>query len=218
MVSRAAAHVRAHPQLLAGLLVGTLVGWLCPGLPRGTERLIVGWNVGAWLYLALIGLMMWRADTARLKRIAAAHAEGAAIALGIVAAASVATLVALALELSAAKAQGVAGSWQYVLLGTSTLACSWLLLPVIFALNYASQYYRGARPGGLGFPSDDKAFEPDYTDFLYLSFAIAVAFQTSDVNISSRPMRRLVLVQGIVAFFFNSAILAMIVNAAANLF
>jgi uncharacterized membrane protein len=89
---------------------------------------------------------------------------------------------------------------------------------VIFALNYASRYYQGSPPGGLGFPSDSTAhFEPDYTDFLYLAFAIAVAFQTSDVNITSRPMRRLVLVQGVLAFFFNSAILALIINAAANL-
>jgi uncharacterized membrane protein len=92
------------------------------------------------------------------------------------------------------------------------------MLPVIFALNYASLYYAADKPGGLGFPTSDPAFEPDYTDFLYLSFAIAVAFQTSDVNILSRPMRRLVLVQGVVAFFFNSAILALTINAAANLF
>ena len=64
----------------------------------------------------------------------------------------------------------------------------------------------------------EAGFEPDYSDFLYLSFAIAVAFQTSDVDIVSRPMRRLVLVQGVLAFFFNSAILALAINAAGNLF
>ncbi len=215
---RVALHLRAHPQLLAAVIVGVLVGWLSPGLPRATERIIVGWNVGAWLYLALIGLMMLRADGRSLKRIAAKHAEGAATALGIVVAASVATLVALALEMAAAKAQGLADSWLYLLLASSTLACSWLVMPVIFALNYASRYYLGRPPGGLGFPSDDAAFEPDYTDFLYLAFAIAVAFQTSDVNITSRSMRRLVTAQGVLAFFFNSAILALIINAAANLF
>jgi uncharacterized membrane protein len=211
-------HLRAHPQLLAAVCVGVLAGWLSPGVPRTTERIMLGWNTGAWLYLALIGLMMIRADQADLKRVAASHAEGAPVALGIVAAASVATLVALALEMAAAKSQGLAGSWLYLLLATSTLACSWLVMPVIFALNYASQYYLSRPAGGLGFPTDGNAtFEPDYTDFLYLAFAIAVAFQTSDVNITSRPMRRLVLVQGVLAFFFNSAILALIINAAANL-
>ncbi len=211
-------HLRAHPQLLAAACVGVLVASLSHGMPRITERIVLGWNAGAWLYLVLVALMMCRADQAHLKRIAVSHAEGAPVALGIVAAASVATLVALALELAAAKTHGLAGSWQYIVLATSTLACSWLAMPVIFALNYASQYYLSRPPGGLGFPSDGGArFEPDYTDFLYLAFAIAVAFQTSDVNITSRPMRRLVLVQGVLAFFFNSAILALIINAAANL-
>jgi uncharacterized membrane protein len=217
-IGRAVLHLRAHPQLLAAVVIGVLAAWLSPGLPRTTERIIVGWNVGAWLYLVLIGLMMLRADQTRIKRVAASHAEGATIVLSIVAAASVATLVALALELAAAKARGLAGAWPYMLLASSTLACSWLLLPVIFSLNYASQYYRHSPPGGLVFPTDEARFEPDYTDFLYLSFAIAVAFQTSDVNITSRPMRRLVLAQGVLAFFFNSAILALIINAAADLF
>jgi uncharacterized membrane protein len=217
-MKRVASHLRAHPQLLTAMLVGIGVAWLTPGLERTSEHVILGWNVGAWLYLVLVGVMMMCADHAHLKRVAAAHAEGASIALSVIVAASVASVVALVLELSAIRDQGLRESWRYMLLAASTLACSWLMLPVIFALNYASQYYRRAEPGGLKFPTPDPAFEPDYTDFLYLSFAIAVAFQTSDVDITSRPMRRLVLLQGVLAFFFNSAILALIINAAGNLF
>ena len=217
-MKRLARHLRAHPQLLAAVVTGVAVAWLMPELPRSTERVIVGWNVGAWLYLLLVGAMMWRADQGQLKRVAVAHAEGATVALSIVIAASLCTVVALVLELTAIKAQGLGESWAYLLLGASTLICSWLLLPVVFALNYASQYYHRAEPGGLHFPTPEKGFEPDYSDFLYLSFAIAVAFQTSDVDITSRPMRRMVLVQGVLAFFFNSAILALAINAAGNLF
>jgi uncharacterized membrane protein len=217
-MKRLAGHLRAHPQLFASVLAGAAAGWLTPGLVRSTERIILGWNAGAWLYLALIGLMMWRADQGRLKRIAVAHAEGATVALGMVITASLCTVVALVLELSAIKAQGLGESWAYLLLAVSTMTCSWLMLPVIFALNYASQYYHRAEPGGLNFPSPEAGFEPDYSDFLYLSFAIAVAFQTSDVDITSRPMRKLVLVQGVLAFVFNSAILALAINAAGNLF
>jgi uncharacterized membrane protein len=217
-MKRLARHLHAHPQLLAAVVASVVVAWLMPGPVRTTERIIVGWNAGAWLYLALVGAMMWRADQGQLKRIAVAHAEGATVALGIVIAASLCTVVALVLELTAIKAQGLGESWAYLLLAVSTMTCSWLMLPVIFGLNYASQYYHRAEPGGLHFPSPEAGFEPDYSDFLYLSFAIAVAFQTSDVDIVSRPMRRLVLVQGVLAFFFNSAILALAINAAGNLF
>jgi uncharacterized membrane protein len=217
-MKRLGRHLRAHPQLLSALVAGIAVAWLVPGLVRITERVIVGWNAGAWLYLALVGAMMWRADQSQLKRIAVAHAEGATVALGIVIAASLCTVVALVLELTAIKAQGLQESWAYMLLAASTMTCSWLMLPVIFALNYASQYYHRTQPGGLHFPAAEAGFEPNYSDFLYLSFAIAVAFQTSDVDIVSRPMRRLVLVQGVLAFFFNSAILALAINAAGNLF
>lgn len=216
-MKRLGRQLRAHPQLLSALVAGIAVAWLVPGLVRITERVIVGWNAGAWLYLALVGAMMWRADQSQLKRIAVAHAEGATVALGIVIAASLCTVVALVLELTAIKAQGLQESWAYMLLAASRMTCSWLMLPVIFALNYASQYYHRTQPGGLHFPAAEAGFEPNYSDFLYLSFAIAVAFQTSDVDIVSRPMRRLVLVQGVLAFFFNSAILALIINAAANL-
>ena len=217
-MKRLARHLRAHPQLLTAIVAGVAVAWLIPALPRSTERIIFGWNAGAWLYLALVGTMMWRADQGQLKRVAVAHAEGATVALGIVIAASLCSGGALVLELTAIKAQGPGESWANMLLGASTLVCSWLLLPVIFALNYASQYYHRATPGGLRFPTPEAGFEPDYSDFLYLSFAIAVAFQTSDVDIESRSMRRMVLVQGVLAFFFNSAILALAINAAGNLF
>lgn len=210
--------VHAHPQLFAATMAGIAVGLLAPGLSRGSERVVVGWNAGAWLYLGLVAWMMWRADQGRLKRIAVQHAEGATVALGIIVFASLCTVGALVLELSAIKAEGLDGSWARLLLTVSTMACSWLMIPVIFALNYASRYYRRAEPGGLRFPTPEPDFEPDYSDFLYLSFAIAVAFQTSDVDITSRPMRRMVLVQGVLAFFFNSAILALAINAAGNLF
>ena len=54
-MKRLARHLRAHPQLLAAAVTGVAVAWLMPGLPRSTERIIVGWNAGAWLYLALVG-------------------------------------------------------------------------------------------------------------------------------------------------------------------
>ena len=106
-----------------------------------------------------------------------------------------------------------------------TVLGAWLLLPTMFALTYASRFYHRADEGqahgqgqGLNFPGADDGFKPDYSDFLYFSFTIAVASQTADVSITTRPMRRLVLLQSLLSFGFNTAILAFTVNLAASMF
>jgi uncharacterized membrane protein len=92
------------------------------------------------------------------------------------------------------------------------------LLPTLFALDYAGLFYRVEQGEGLVFPEAAAGFKPDYVDFLYFSFTIAVALQTSDVAVTGKPMRRLVLVQSLLAFVFNTTILAFTINIAATLF
>jgi uncharacterized membrane protein len=120
-------------------------------------------------------------------------------------------------ELAAAKAGG-GTAWQHLLFAGVTVVGSWLLLPVLFALDYASRYYRSTPQGGLLFPGADTDVPADYVDFLYFACTIAVALQTADVAITSRPIRRLVLLQALLSFAFNTAILALTVNIAAGLF
>ena len=118
----------------------------------------------------------------------------------------------------AAKAPGTPHALPHVLFALVTVAGSWLLVPTMFALTYASQYYRTAHGSGLNFPQSDDGFKPDYGDFLYFSFTIAVASQTADVSVSTQAMRRLVLLQSVLSFAFNTAILAFTINIAASLF
>jgi uncharacterized membrane protein len=96
-----------------------------------------------------------------------------------------------------------------------TVIGSWLLVGVLFCFHYAHMYYRTPqdRPP-LHFP--EEGLEPDYWDFLYFSFTIAVAVQTSDVSVTSRPMRKLVLGHSVLAFFFNLLILGLSINIAAG--
>ena len=54
--------------------------------------------------------------------------------------------------------------------------------------------------------------------FLYFSFTIAVTAQTSDVGVTTRAMRRLVLGQSVLSFVFNTTILAFSINAVASFF
>jgi uncharacterized membrane protein len=211
-------HVRVRPRLVGSMGLGLLIALLLPSHLAWTTRGLLGWNVAVWLYLGLIGVMMLRSDHARLRRIAVAQAEGSSTILGMVVIASVASLVGIVIEVAAAKVPGAHHATPHVLFALSTVVGSWLLLPTLFTLNYASAFYRTEHGAGLRFPDADPNFHPGYTDFLYFSFTIAVAAQTADISVSSPPMRRLVLMQSLISFAFNTAILAFTINIAASMF
>ncbi|MFO1340658.1 MAG: DUF1345 domain-containing protein [Burkholderiaceae bacterium] len=210
-------HLKVRPRMSLALLAGVLAGVLAP-TGTAVSRALVGWNLGVWLYLALMAWMMVRADHGHLRRTAVAYAQGAAVVLGLVVAASVASLAAIVVELAWLRQnEGGTLALAHVLLAVGTVVGAWLLLPVVFTLSYASHYYRHTPPAGLKFPDDSEHFQPNYVDFLYFSFTIAVAAQTADVVITRRPMRRLVLLQSVLSFTFNAAILALAINIAAGL-
>lgn len=211
-------HLRAHPALSLAALAGTSAALLIPGVPTAVTRCLIGWNVGVWLYLAVVAFIVARADRDHLKRVAMAQAEGAKTVLAVVALATLFTLGAVVVELSAAKGQDARHAWPHIALALGTVVGSWLMLPVLFGLNYASSFHAESDGSGLGFPGAKPGFEPGYSDFFYFSFTIAVASQTSDVTVTTRAMRRLVLLQAVLSFIFNTMILAFSINMAASLF
>jgi uncharacterized membrane protein len=218
-MKRIARQLRARPRMLVAAAAGIVAPLMLTGSPSLVTRALMGWNVGVWLYLVLMVWLMMRADHARLRRLATAHAEGATTVLAVVTLAAIVSLGAIVVELSAAKAPGARYALPHLLFALATVAGSWLLVPTIFALNYASLYYNeGTEGAGLQFPSTQPDFKPDYGDFLYFSFTIAVASQTADVSISTRAMRRLVLLQSVLSFLFNTTVLAFSINIAAGLF
>ena len=101
-------------------------------------------------------------------------------------------------------------------LATVTIALSWAAVHTTFALHYAHDYYRGDQPGGLQFPSGDQHDHADYWDFVYFSFVIGMTAQVSDVGITDKTIRRTATAHGIISFFFNTALLALMVNIAAS--
>jgi len=210
-------HLRAHPALSLAALAGIGAAWLMP-VPTAVTRFLIGWDVGVWLYLGIVAFLIARADRDHLKRVAMAQAEGAKTVLAVVALAALSSLGAVVVELSAAKGADARHAWPHIALALATVVGSWLMLPVLFGLNYASSYHADSGGAGLGFPAAETPFEPGYGDFFYVSFTIAVASQTSDVTVTTRPMRRLVLLQAVLSFIFNTMILAFSINMAASLF
>ncbi|HJP98703.1 MAG TPA: DUF1345 domain-containing protein, partial [Rhodanobacteraceae bacterium] len=120
-------------------------------------------------------------------------------------------LVALASELHASKH---AGTIQIVLAVVSVLL-AWLFMNTIFALHYAHEFYgdSGGKHAGLEFPGRS---EPDYWDFVYFAFVLGMTFQVSDVQICEKTIRRVALVHGVIAFFFNVIVIAVSVNIVAG--
>ncbi|MEF7613350.1 DUF1345 domain-containing protein [Aquincola sp. MAHUQ-54] len=212
-------HLRAHPRLLIGIALGSAAGWLLPSTWNGSTRTLAGWNAGTWFYLASTWLMMLRSTHDRLRNLAVAHAEGAPAVMSAAVCAVVFTLAAIVLELSRTR-QGADPAWPHVALTLVTLLGSWLLLATLFALSYASLYYRHRhRPGhGLHFPGTSERDPPTYGDFLYFSFTLAATSQTSDVAVLDRNIRRWVLAQAVLSFLFNTVLLALAINTAAGLF
>ena len=87
---------------------------------------------------------------------------------------------------------------------------AWWILHTSYALHYAYLYYRSEESaGGLAFPSDQS---PDQLDFAYFAFTIGTSFAVSDVDVTDRAIRRGVLEHQILSFFYNTSVLALVIN------
>ncbi len=196
-----------HFRLFISIAVGSAIALALLGLPwRMATRLLVGWDAAVALYLVLTCRVMANASVTRIRERAAIVDEGATALLILTPAAALASLVAVVIEL------GHAPSLTQIALAISTIVLSWAFMHSIFALHYAHEFYgegRDDRVGGLIFPGKD---EPDYWDFLYYSLVVAMTAQVSDVQITSKTIRRLTTLHGAVSFFFNATVLALTVN------
>jgi uncharacterized membrane protein len=184
---------------------------------REATRLLIAWNVGAWAFLFMILHMVTnpRREASVFSRPEDEN-QWVLVVLGIVA--SLAAMAAIVWELGPVK--DMAG-WEkagHLALVGATVLSAWTFLQVMFALHYAGVYFRrhkGGTHGGLVFPGTD---QPNWMEFFYQAFVIGCTFASSDVNVTSMRMRRIVVIQGVACFFFNAIILALTINVAANLF
>lgn len=194
--------------------LGILVTFFLPAHLRDVTKGLIAWNVGIWTYLMMMAWLMLRADHIKVIKIAHQEDERGLIVLSMVSVAAVASLAAVVLELSTTKQISNLKLLHY-LFTFSTIFGSWCFVSTMFTIHYAHMYYRApASPRPLNFPNEDL---PDYWDFLYFSFTVAVAAQTSDVAVASREMRKVVLLQSILSFIFNAAIIGLCINIAASL-
>ena len=209
-------HVGLHrPRLLGSAAIGLLVWLTLPSSWSVSARALVAWNCGVWPYLLSMGSLMLMCPAARVKAMAEQENASSASLVLVLSAAAVLSLFAIIAELARAREAGE-GALLAIGLSVLTVLGSWFLLGVVFTFHYAYMYYTAPddkRP--LLFP--EGLLLPSFLDFLYFSFTIATAAQTSDVTVQSTPMRSAVLAQSVLSFFFNAAIVGLSINIAAGL-
>ena len=209
--------LRARPRLVISAVAGVLAFLSLPPTLAASSRGLLSWDLGAGLYLALAWIIIGRASLEHMQWRARVQDDGAAAVLFLTVAAALASLAAIILELSALKTGTSIGRGPHLAFVAVTFMTSWLLVHTSFALHYAHAYYVSLGKDGnapLDFPRQDA---PDYMDFLYFSMVVGMTSQTADVAIASTRMRRLVMAHSIIAFVFNTTLLALAINIAASL-
>lgn len=204
-----------HTRTWLGTITGLAIFVLAPAEWPVLTRLLVAWNGGALLFLTLVYIWMIRLDA---ERIHARYREGDATApvlLLVITIAALASLVAIVALLATVRNVSPAQRILHVSLATTTVVVSWVIVATMFTLHYANLYY-SAKPDNppLRFPETP---QPVFWDFIYFSFTIAAACQTSDVATRNVALRRVVTAQTLVSFIFNVSIVGFAVNVSASL-
>lgn len=104
-------------------------------------------------------------------------------------------------------------SWARVAIGVGMVVVSWVAILVAFAVAYhADDALTEGR--ALNFPGDKPSAQAtDWSDYIYFSVGVSTTFGTTDVDVTSTQMRRTITVHALIAFVFNSVILAAVVSA-----
>jgi len=212
-----------RPRLTISIGVGIVAGLACLAFPQMAPptRLIVGWDALWATFLGTMFASMLDHNPTDIRARAALDDEGRGAILTLVLVAAAASVWAVAAELTLAKEAHGLMKLAHITLAFVTVVGSWMMVQMIFALHYAHEYYGVdeddgmADAEGLEFPG---VKEPDYWDFLHFSIVIGAACATADVNFTSKGLRQLGTVHSLVAFAFNTVIVALTINLTAGLF
>ena len=202
----------------AGLTVAVFAA--LSGRVSAMAHIFATWDFFSFCILLLMWIRIIRANPRSVSQNAKLQDSSQTAIFVFVVISACTSLLALGVLLHTAKDLSRAKLNEHILLSGATVICSWVLVHTVFALHYANIFYKaGSRTDprhdcGLQFP-DEK--HPDYLDFAYFSFVIGMTSQVSDVQISSRRIRRLALVHGIVSFAFNVVIVALTINIISGL-
>jgi uncharacterized membrane protein len=180
----------------------------------------VGWDVAALVYLASTWLAIAGMDSAATEAHATVEDPTKRATQAIVLAASVGSLVAVALLLFKTRSSTGEAEVLVATLAVATIAVSWFVVHTLFTLRYALLYYdpnAGGTTDAVGGIDFGRSARPRYADFAYLAFTIGMTFQVSDTQVETSELRRTVLRHAFLSYLFGSLILAGTVNLLVSL-
>ncbi len=207
----------ADARLILSALAGVVIYLALPAALPLPMRTALGWDLGATTFLGLTLIVVGNGSLERLRRHAGQQDAAIWMVLGLIVIAAAASLASLAFVMQKG-ADTTTSLFARIAVSSLTIIVSWTFVHATFAIRYAHYFYgdpdaKGQHRGGLTFPGTER---PDFWDFLYYSFVIGMTCQVSDVQVTSRPMRRLTLAHGVLSFFFNAGVLALAVNILAT--
>ena len=210
-------HLAGWQRLLCSAVLGlgvALLPWPLDGVARG----LLGWCVGAAAYLLPAWWMAETCNPQRTKARARAMDQPSALILACMLAVIGVSVVVIIMLLQQMRDLHGMDRGIHIALGFVALAGSWLMIHTVYGFHYAHRFYQEEReksPAGPGLDFPGK-LEPDYFDFLYYSFVVGMTSQVSDVQVTSREMRRITLVHSVLSFAFNMLVLALSINVVAG--
>ena len=209
--------LRRRVRLIAGLAAMTVAFFVVPGETRTPTRALIAWNVGAWLFLAPVALLMTRGSSDSVRAHAAEEDENQSALLAIAIVVATAALAATVFELGPVKDMTGLRKGEHIGLVAAAVLGVWTFTDMMFAPHYAAEHYAPGEDGGragLRFSDEDA---PGWGEFVDQAFVIGCASGAADVNAESKPRRRAGLARGVAAVFFKTIILALTINIGAGL-
>jgi len=213
--------MKPETRLILSIGLAVLTYLLLPQFLGREIHILAGWDLGVLCFLAFVGFTVLNCNPEQTLYHARMREPSSLSILALVVITACTSIFVIGFMLGDIKTTPQPIRSIQIWLSLLAIISSWLLTHTMFALHYARIYYNEVDTenlekyaGGLEFPTDES---PDYFDFMYFSFTISMTSQTSDVSITSRQIRRIVLGHEMVSFFFYSVIVATTVNTVANL-
>lgn len=210
----------AHHRLFISLFIAVISFFLFKNYHNFPSSLMGSWLCFAITHLFLSWYTIFSQHPLEVKKIASNQDSSRTWIFIFILLAAIASLCAVILLLQSSKTLKGINLADHIILSLGSVVCAWCLVHTLFIFRYTHLFYNSDTEGGntrgkgLEFPNEKT---PDYLDFAYFSFVLGMTFQVSDVEISSRRIRRLALLHSLISFIFNTVILALSINIISGL-